>query len=221
MVDPRTKFLNTPDIPNLPRSAVTDGANAALQQKYRFILSIWGFDAAYISDVTRPSYSISTQPYKLLNWTFNYPIELKWNPITFNVREVFDTTLFNTTAGVFLDKLGQLAFAHPDEANMFAPKDLDKRNLINGLGPVKIKMLDADGVVYEEWDMINAMVTDMKPSDLNYSSDDLTNISVTLTYDYARLHRHVQHDLTNPASMVTDSPAQTQRKVSEQANNNL
>lgn len=215
---PRTKYQDTPSIPNLPRSAVVDGTRGALQQSYRFILMIEGFDAAYISNVSRPSYNINTRAFKLLNWTFNYPMELKWNTINFTLREIFDRDLFNTSVGVFMDKLGHMSWANPDEVNMFQPKDLDKRNLINGLGPVKIKMIDDEGVIYEEWDLVNAMVTDMKPSDMNYSSDELTGINITLTYDFARLQRHVNKKPNNYAAMVTDSPAQIENKRSKISN---
>jgi hypothetical protein len=212
---PRTQYQDTPSIPNLPQSAVVDGTRGALQQSYRFILMIEGFDAAYITNVSRPSYNINTRAFKLLNWTFNYPMELKWNTINFTLREIFDRDLFNTSVGVFMDKLGHLSWANPNEVSMFQPKDLDKRNLINGLGPVRIKMLDPDGVIYEEWELINAMVTDMKPTDMNYSSDDLSGIAITLTYDYARLHRHMAKKPNNYAAMVTDSPAQVENQRSQ------
>ena len=62
------------------------------------------------------------------------------------------------------------------------------------------------------------MVTDMKPSDMNYSSDELTGINITLTYDFARLHRHVNKKPNNYAAMVTDSPAQIENKRSKISN---
>jgi hypothetical protein len=205
-LNPRVKFQDTPNIENLPRSAVTD-ANASLQQAFRFILSIEGFDAAYITNVTRPSYTVSTQQFKLLNWTFNYPIDLKWNAVNFTLREIYDREMFNTVAGVMMNKLNHLAFSNPDETSMFNPKDLDKRNLINGLGPVKIRMITPEGEVYEEWELINAMVTDLKFSDMNYGSDDLTDATVTLTYDFARLNRFLTGKPSTGAQPVSDSPA--------------
>ena len=45
----------------------------AAQQSYRFFLIVDGIHVAYISDVGRPSYSIATQEYKLLNYFFKYP----------------------------------------------------------------------------------------------------------------------------------------------------
>jgi len=215
LANQRAAYSDTPKIPNLPRSAVV--APGTLQQSYRFILQIDGLDVAYITNVSRPSYVVSTEAYKLLNWSFNYPTELKWNPITFSVREVYDRKLFNTVAGVFLDKLGHMSWANPNDVNMFAPKDLDKRGLINGLGPVRINMLDDAGTAYESWEIFNAYITEMKSSELSYSSDALTNIDITLSYDFAKLHRHVARKPDNYASLVTDSPAKFDSEVQDTA----
>jgi hypothetical protein len=218
VVNSRPNYNDTPDVPKLPSSAVV-GPDASLQQQHRFLLVINGFEAAYITNVTRPSYTISTQAFKLLNWTFNYPIELKWNAVSFGVREIFDQELFNTAAGVFMDKLQNLSFEAPTDADMFAPKDLDKRNLINGMGPVRIRMVSDEGRTYEEWELINAFISDLKFSELNYVGDDLTNITVTLTYDYAKLHRHVNGNPDNYAQMVTDSPAKYSAALKNTAEN--
>lgn len=50
---------------------------------------------------------------------------------------------------------------------------------------VEIEMLDPTGVTVQKWVLKNCMVTNVNFGDLNYDSDDLANISMTLRFDYA------------------------------------
>jgi len=59
--------------------------------------------------------------------------------------------------------------------------------LVNSLGKVAIQMLKPDGEVHEQWFLHGAFIKGVKFSDLNYNSDDLTNIKVTVSYDWAEL----------------------------------
>jgi len=52
---------------------------------------------------------------------------------------------------------------------------------------IEIEMLDPGGVVVSKWILKNTMLTDVKFGDLDYSQDDLADISMTLQYDYAIL----------------------------------
>ena len=170
-----------------PRSLVYEGSKAALQQSFRFLLKIRGIDVAYISDVVRPAYRIETEEHKLLNWSFNYPVDLKWEPIRFTIREIFDRDVMNSVGGFFYDKLRELSYDTPDDINRLMLKDLSKFTLTDGTGPIEIQMLDPEGEVYEKWKLFGAFINEVKFSDLNYGSDELTNISVGVIYDFAKL----------------------------------
>lgn len=52
---------------------------------------------------------------------------------------------------------------------------------------VEIEMLDPTGVVVQKWILKNTMCTNVDFGDLNYSQDDLANITITLRFDYAIL----------------------------------
>lgn len=52
---------------------------------------------------------------------------------------------------------------------------------------VEIEMLDPTGVVVQKWILKNTMCTNVDFGDLNYSQDDLANITMTLRFDYAIL----------------------------------
>lgn len=160
------------------------------QQSFRFYLRINDLPVAYISNVARPSYTISTAPYKLLNHSFNHPTEIKWNPINFTIREVFSRDIEETIATLTMGKLLDRAYDYPDNIDDIALKDLNKRDLVTSLGRVSIQMLTPEGEMYEEWKLHGAFVTDVKFSEVNYNTQDLTGISITVTYDWANLIYH-------------------------------
>lgn len=52
---------------------------------------------------------------------------------------------------------------------------------------VELEMLDPTGVVVSKWILKNVMLTNVNFSELDYSTDDLATIDVTLRFDYAVL----------------------------------
>ena len=65
---------------------------------------------------------------------------------------------------------------------------ISKAKSAAGLGTVIIRQLDADGKDLETWTLWNAFIVDLKFGDnLEYGNDDLTELSVELRYDWARV----------------------------------
>lgn len=52
---------------------------------------------------------------------------------------------------------------------------------------IELEMLDPTGVVVSKWILKNAFITSADFGELNYSSDDLASVNVTLRYDYGIL----------------------------------
>jgi len=159
------------------------------QQAFRFYLKVDDLHAAYIVNVTRPSYTIATKQYTLLNHKFNHPTEITWNSISFSIREIFTDHAPKTVGGVLMHKLRDLAYDPPSEIEEDNLKNFNKSDLIKSLGNVSIEMLTPDGGVYEEWKLYGAFITRVTPSQLDYSSDALTNIDVEIIYDWAELNK--------------------------------
>lgn len=168
-----------------PRALITE--QGVLQASHRFFLELRGIDVAYIVDVNRPSYTIQTQESRLLNWSFSVPTSITWDPVSFTIKEIFEGYGFTTVLGYFYNKLTDLVWDPPNNINKDYIKDLGKLQLTDALGPVKIKSLNEKGEAVETWELHGAYITSVKPSQLNYDQDNLTNISVTIKYDFATL----------------------------------
>ena len=160
----------------------------SVQQAYRFYLKIDGLYSAYIVNVARPSYSIGVKEHKLLNHYIKHPVDIKWNDVTFSIREIFSQDIPNSVGGILMSKMTDSAYDPPNKVSRNNLKDLSKSVLMNALGAnVEIQMLTPEGEVYESWKLQGAFIKDVKFSQLDYSSDALTNIDVTLSYDWAEL----------------------------------
>jgi hypothetical protein len=179
--------INLPDNNSVvPRGVLNQGN---LQTSNRFLLNVRGVDVAFITSVSRPSYTIATEDSKLLNWSFSYPTSITWDSISFSVREVFDGYNFQTILGMLYKKLTDYGWNTPDFKNPFGyvDNDLAKQSLVESLGPIQIKTLDDQGRDIEIWTLHGAFITSVKPSQLTYEQDGLTNIDVTVKFDYATL----------------------------------
>ena len=61
-----------------------------------------------------------------------------------------------------------------------------------GGGSIEILQLDAQGntsddLILEKWTLYNAWIQKITPSEVDYDNEDLSNIEVVLSYDWASL----------------------------------
>ena len=185
----------------------SDNIFVGAQQSFRFFLLINDIPSAYITQVDRPSYTVQTQEHMLLDHVVRYPVRVKWEPISLTVREIFNES-GGSVGGNILNKLLAQSYYYPDDVNsadapqsltnvvnpslaardlVFGTKNLSKENMIRALGNVKIVSLDPDGNTFESWEIFNGMITSVDFSQLQYSDDSLTNITIRLEYDWAKL----------------------------------
>ena len=65
---------------------------------------------------------------------------------------------------------------------------ITKKKAVDALKSFRIRQFstDANNVV-EEWELKNAFITNVDFGELSYESDDLTNVTLTVRYDWAEL----------------------------------
>jgi hypothetical protein len=62
---------------------------------------------------------------------------------------------------------------------------MTKGKAVGALGDVIIRQVDGSGAPLETWTLRNAWILDLKFGDLEYGADELTELSMTLKYDWA------------------------------------
>jgi hypothetical protein len=131
-----------------------------------------------VKRVDKPSYTINTNQYQLINHKINVPGIAVWNPITIEIADVG-----RSTNEVIRDLRTHFGY-NPN--NLQLDKGLGK-NYSKLLESFAIEQLNGKGEVIEKWTLEGAFVSDMKLSSLDYSSDEIISITLTITYDYAIL----------------------------------
>jgi hypothetical protein len=168
------------------------GENAGLndpKRNFRFTVEFQGIQAAqggaklwYAKTATKPSFAINAAEHKYLNHTFYYPGNVTWNDITVTMVDPVDPDM-SATLSAIIEGSG-----YKPPTNAEDRSSISKAKSASALGTVIITQLNSDGEPLETWTLWNSFLTEVKYGDnLEYGNDDLTELSVTIKYDWARL----------------------------------
>tara|TARA_R100001510_G_C7635842_1_gene194004 strand:- start:534 stop:1013 length:480 start_codon:yes stop_codon:yes gene_type:complete len=146
-------------------------------RKFRFQIQI-GEESTlwYAKNVTQPSFEVSMSEYQLINHKIKYPGIVTWNDIEITIVDVGEK------GKGFYKKLTEIGYnpTGDDGDGVF-------KNQYNGESDFVITKLKADGTPLETWKLKNPFIKAIKYGDLDYSSDDLLEITITVAYDTATL----------------------------------
>jgi hypothetical protein len=134
--------------------------------------------------VTKPKITVSTVPHMFLDHEFKFPGRVTWDPISITM---VDPGGKDDIAAALMSRLGQSGYKYPD-TSAEAVISLSKNKSAGAVGDVSIAQLDAEGRVAEQWTLKNCFITSLDFGGLDYSSDELSEISLELTYDWATLN---------------------------------
>ena len=154
------------------------------KRKYRWILNFGGTIGAIeqylLKKVDKPSFDISETEHKYINHTFWYPGRVTWNEIEMTL---VDPVTPDASDKMF-DVLKQSGYVFPLDPN--TTQTISKANAVAALGEFSIKQLGvSDGDFIEEWVLKNPWIKSVKFGELDYESDDLVDITITVRYDWA------------------------------------
>ena len=130
----------------------------------------------------RPSWSLTEIKHNYLNHTFYYPGRVEYDEVTVTV---VDSIQPNAT-GKLQSLLIKAGYADPGMAHNEA-MTVSKGGMTSNIGLIEIHQLNPDGSTAENWELHNTWIKACKYGDLDYESDDILNIELTLRYDYFRI----------------------------------
>ena len=137
----------------------------------------------YAKSCTKPSFQIATAEHKYLNHTFYFPGTVTWQDVSLTLVDPGGDT--SNVAQMFTELIVGAGYAIP--ANEGYLGTITKSSMASAVGAVVISQLNGEGAAVESWTLKNALITEMKFGDLEYGSDELTEVSLTLKYDWAEL----------------------------------
>jgi len=147
-----------------------------------------GFETYVVKDVSKPQYVLTETPVKYIAHTFKYPGRLTWSNVTCNLID----PIYPDTSGIITKVLQASGYKLP-ENNELAQFSFSKRTAVNALGTPRLVQIDGGDVnnnippaEVEEWTLTNAWLSNVNFGTLNYTSEDLVSIGLTIVYDFAR-----------------------------------
>ena len=137
----------------------------------------------FAKKVTKPSFSITEAKHSFLNHSFYYPGRVEWQELTMTLVDpvspgaIAQTNAMIQAAG-YVIPTGQLTSQDLSSMSKGKAATAVSQN-------IHIVQINSDGIDTEDWNLINPFIKNVKFGDLDYSSDDLLEIELTLRYDYA------------------------------------
>jgi len=160
----------------------TDATGFEPKRKFRFRVELGNYDEAaiwYTKTVKKPSFQITEIDHSYLNHKFYYPGRTEWQTIDITLVDPVTPDASYRTLSI-ISKAG-----YNPPRNSGDVTTMSKREATNALGTVLISQLDESGGVLEVWTLKNAFITNVDFGDLSYEDDALSEITLTLRYDWA------------------------------------
>ena len=158
------------------------------KRKFRWILHLDHIPAWTIKKVTKPSYTISEIKHSFINHSFYYPGRVEYNEVEFTLVDPVEPD----AAASLLAILTGMGYVIPD-AYEVSTQTITKEAATQALGEVRIQQMGGLGLdgdvggpqILETWTLKNCWVKEINLGDLEYESDDISEITVKLRYDWA------------------------------------
>lgn len=155
------------------------------KRTFRWLLYLSGMPQFIVKTVKKPSFNVATTPHQFLNYEFHYPGTVKWQPMSFTI---VDPVKPDSTKSLYRI-LEQSGYVIPSSYIQSEATTISKAAMVDALGgEIKIAQLDTDGRnSIETWVIKNPLITSVDFGELSYASEEMLNITVNLTYDYATI----------------------------------
>jgi len=139
------------------------------KRKFRWVLAIEGIDAFLVKSAARPTVEVASQEIHWINTVRYIAGKAKFSTMS--------VTLYDPIAPSGAQQVMEWIRTHFESVSGRAGyADFYKRDL-------QLKMLDPVGTVVELWDIKGAQITNATFGDLDYGTEDPTEIALTLQMD--------------------------------------
>ncbi len=156
--------------------------NTEPKRNFRWLLYLGGRPTWFVKSTGKPKWSIDESKHAYLNHSFYYPGRVEWEPIDIVLIDPASPDASKTIQDILINS-GYVFPLNPNNTST-----ISKARAVGALGQVMIQQIGAEGDnVIEEWNLVNAWVQKAEFGELAYENSDLTEIKLTIRYDYATM----------------------------------
>ena len=167
--------------------AFWSSADVEPKRNYRWKVTLDAFGADNIlwwaKTVTTPSFDVSEVEHNFLDNKYYYPGRVSWNEVSLTlVDPISPDAVFLTNQ--IIEKSG---YVIPGDDVFAATKETisKAKSIAAGFRNISIQVMNAAGETIETWTLNNPFIRSAKYGDLDYSSDDLRTVEMSIRYDWA------------------------------------
>tara|TARA_B100000085_G_scaffold242786_1_gene234303 strand:+ start:1811 stop:2374 length:564 start_codon:yes stop_codon:yes gene_type:complete len=159
------------------------------KRKFRWLLHFANAPQFIAKSVTKPGFSVGNSAHAFLQHTFNFPGRVTWTDINITLVDPITPDSCQSLYNI----IREAGYALPTEFTPGNPRGaatVSKEKMVNSLGPmIRIDQIGTEGSdeVVESWLLRNPLITSVNFDSLDYSSDELLNITIGIKYDWAEL----------------------------------
>ena len=149
-------------------------------RQFRFLVSNSNDSEAvwyWAKTVSKPSFEVSSTEHQLVNHKFKYPGIVTWNDINMTIVDTGEKTKD------LVNRLKKTGYNYPTNFNQ--KEGISKSASTQYLDELSIQQLDSDGLIIETWKLKGAFIKSINFGDLDYESEGLVTIQLTISYDWA------------------------------------
>ena len=161
--------------------------DSAPMRNYRWKLQMTGLNKDDIvwwaKTVNVPSWDMNEVEHDFFDNKFYFPGRVTWQDVEVTLVDPASPSAVELT-NKMLEGSGYNV-ATKGEVKKTISKAKAANPTGNGVGKFFLTLYDAEGVEKEKWTLNNAFVKAAKYGDMDYSNDDLRQISLTIKYDWA------------------------------------
>ena len=155
------------------------------KRNYRFKVTLVAFGANstvwWAKTATLPSFDVSEVEHNHMDNKYYFPGRVSWSEVSLSLVDPISPDATDLLNKMLVDS----GYIVPANEGAAANKSSISKKKAAGLGLIKIEVLDAEGKEIEIWELKNPFIKSANFGSLDYSSDDLKTIEMTLRYDWA------------------------------------
>jgi hypothetical protein len=145
----------------------------------------------YAKKAEKPQVSFTESTHNYLNHTYYWPARAEWNEVTITLVDPVDPDL----ASQMVDAIFGMGYVIP--GGIAGPENfmtISKQRAVEQFGggtpqttdDVRIIQIDENGAPLETWTLKHAWIKEVTFGELDYGSEDLTEMTVKFRYDWAQ-----------------------------------
>ena len=138
----------------------------------------------FAKTVSRPEITVGDTEHKFYGHTFKFPGSVTWNDIDVELVDPVSPDAAKQTLDIF-HRAGYRFAGEGFTTGTGAFASMTKGTATAALKPFVISLLNDKGDPIEQWELHNPFLSKIGFDQLDYGSDDLTTISLSVKYDWA------------------------------------